>query len=54
MAARSTTLSKREKKWVGEPGGAWPVVGCQDRSLTCTCRCMDGNQRGGSWVFVDR
>ena len=33
--------------------GAQPAIGCQDRSLTCTRRCMVGNQRGGSWVFVD-
>ena len=33
--------------------GAQPAVDCQDRSLTCTRRCMAGNQRCGSWVFVD-
>ena len=39
---------------VGELGGAWPTVGCQDRSTTCTRRCMAGDQRGWSWVFMDR
>ena len=31
---------------VGELGGAWPAVGCQDRSSTCTYRCMAGDPRG--------
>ena len=39
---------------VGEPGGARPAVDCQDWSLTCTRRCMAGDQKCGSWVFVDR
>ena len=30
-----------------------PAVGCQDQSSTCTCQCMAGDQRGGSWVFVE-
>ena len=34
------------ERCVGEPGGARPIVGCQDRSLTCTRRCMAGDQRG--------
>ena len=34
--------------------GAQPAVGCQDRSSTYTYRCMAGDRRGGSWVFVDR
>ena len=37
----------------GSDVGAQPAVCCQDRSLTCTRRCMAGNQRCGSWVFVD-
>ena len=39
---------------IGEPGGARPTVDCQDRSSTCTRRCMVSDRRGGSWVFVDR
>nr|POF01473.1 protein detoxification 21 [Quercus suber] len=33
--------------------GARPVVDCQDGSSTCTRRCMAGDRRGGSWVFMD-
>ena len=39
---------------VGELGRAWPTIGCQDQSSTYTRRCMAGDWRGGSWVFVDR
>ena len=42
------------ERCVGEPGGARPAVGCQDRSSTCTRRCMASDQRSGFWVFVDR
>ena len=38
----------------GSDVGARPTVGCQDRSSTCTRRCMARVRRGGSWVFVDR
>ena len=34
------------ERCVGESGGAQLAVGCQDRSLTCTRRCMASNQRG--------
>ena len=34
------------ERCVGEPGGAWPAVGCQDRSSTCTHWCMAGDRRG--------
>ena len=32
----------------GELGGAQLMVDCQDRSSTCTRRCMVGNRRGES------
>ena len=34
------------ERCVGDPGGARPIVGCQDRSSTCTRRCMVGDWRG--------
>ena len=46
---------------IGKIGGAQPAVSCQDRSSTCTRRCMAGDWKGGSvlkegWaeIWVDR
>ena len=36
---------------IGEPSGARPAVGCQDRSSTCTRWCMAEMMREG-WVEI--
>ena len=41
------------ERCVGDPGGARPIVGCQDRSSTYTHRCMAGDRRGRRRVEED-